>query len=246
MNNADPALTHTGWSPSAAATAIACFLGGLAGLGIVTAIEPVFPFPNLPEVPLQPSAKDLPLIAQHQVARGNYYSHNYAISFAILGGCMAAAVAIMTTKTRKLASLLAGSVLAASAGAAVSYFVGRPLGVGIEQSKGFTIVEAGQLHLSVWLAMVVGLAFGIGWMQAGWTQALKAALSGLVAGGLAITVYLIAASVLFLSDNLGLLIPLSSAHKAFWLASCTLVLGLAPVVLRLAAHRSPAVPAVTQ
>ncbi len=225
LSPASPSSTSA-WSPSIFSAVAACVLGGVLGLGIASSIDPAFPYPDLRPVPQEPSAKDKPLIELHQKARGEFYSHNYAVSFAILGACLGGAVGLFTTRTRRLPSAFVGALLAAVAGAGVSMTVGTTIGVALEQSKGFSLVEAGGLHLSTWGAMIAALALGIGWIRGGAAEGLKCGLSGAIASVLAVMVYLIAASALFLDDNMGRLIPLEIPHKTLWILTCTALVGL--------------------
>lgn len=223
MNDANVSAVGNAWLPSFTATLIATLLGGAIGLGIIMAIDPVFAFPNLPPVPEQPTDRDLELIQKHITARGQYFSYNYALEFAILGGILAAAIGFCTCRSRKIPSAIVGASAAAIAGGVSGLLSGKPIGEAIEQSQGFTLTQAGMFHWSVWGAMTIAMAVAIGWVQGGFRQAVQAAIAGAVASILAVLLYLVAASVIFLSDNLAHLIPLETNHRGFWIASCAIL-----------------------
>lgn len=215
---------HHGWSPGLFNALAACLLGGICGYFVLNSFVPIFPFAELPEMGAFPSEE---LITQYKQAQYAFRSNNGAIDGAILGLCFGAFLGLLTVRTRRILSVVAGGIGGLIGGAVAGYCVGNFAAHGLINKTDQTILQSTLFHFLIWASIAVALSLGISMAQSSPTKQTIAGLTAaLVAGAIASISYNAIASTLFPLANLTFISPATAMERMLWIATGSIALAI--------------------
>jgi hypothetical protein len=211
------------WTPSLGMSLIGCLLGTLVGMGVIHAIDPYFPYANLPELGISPPPE---LVAKHHAARIEFQTRNYGLDFGLMGLILGGCVGLIATGVRRVPSAIAGGIGGALGGAISAYIVGGYVAQAIIASADQSLLQSSAMHVPVW-ASIFGVALlMIGLVQASPVKAISYGVIGAVAGSLAALAHNLVTPFIFGSANLLYLFPDSLSQRITWALLCSITLGL--------------------
>ncbi len=193
-------------------------------MGIVHAIDPVFPYADLPELGLAPSPE---LIAQHNAAQVAFRSCNYGLGLAIIGACLGLTYGGIVSPARRLLQGVLGAIGGTVGGAVSGYFLGILVAKLIIASENESLLQSTGLHFATWAiiaTIIVALVALVHRRVGGLISALTA---GIATGMMAAMCYVVASSFLFADANLVKLIPEALYGRIVWVVICAGSFGIA-------------------
>ncbi len=210
------------WSPTFAASLVACITGCLIGGALIQAIDPLFKFAELPELGIAPKPE---LVKKHQDATVAFWTNNYAVDFGLLGLCLGSAIGLLSTRRQRILSGLAGGFSGLLSGAVAGFAIGIFVAKSVLLSTDQSMVQSTLYHFSLWASLAACVLLMVGFVQRGWRGAFEGAAMGMVLGLAVSVVYNLLSSVIFANSNLMMLLPSSTVERGFWLLICSSVLG---------------------
>ncbi len=211
------------WSPTFAASLVACFTGCLIGGALIQAIDPFFKFAELPELGIAPKPE---LVKKFQDATVAFWTNNYATDFGLLGLSLGGAIGLLATRRRRILSGLAGGFGGLLSGAAAGFAIGIFVAKSVLLSSDQSLVQSTLFHFSLWASLTACVLLIVGYVQQGWRVAFECAVIGVVLGLAVSVVYNLLSSVIFANSNLLMLLPSSTVERGVWLLICSSVLGI--------------------
>ncbi len=233
------------WQPALVPTLIACLSTAMLTAFVIHTIDPVFKFPNLPELGLSPSVE---LVEQHHQAQIDFRQRNYATYFGIGGLVIGAGLGLVTARKRRLLSTVLAAVATGAAGALAAYLTGLQVAKYENLHSDPTLSETVVLHVSVWVPLCAVACFCVALLHDGIQSAIFHGVIGATAGLLIALVINIAIPFLFTFSNLILLVPTATPQRfiQFALAGSLLALVLTVGASRLQIDQSKPVIARTE
>jgi hypothetical protein len=215
--NSDPNVKA--WSPKLIAFSIASIVGLALGAIIVGAINPFFPFENLPELGISPSPE---LVKKHIAATYAFHSMNLGLNLGLMGLCFGIAFGSITAQRNRPLATVAGGLGGLVAGVLAGYLVGLYVAKAFIASADQSLVESTLIHFSSWLGILACVVLIVGYSQAGMTKAAAYLVAGIVAAMLLAVAYNLVTSILFPKANLLSVIPSTVNERIVWILVCSL------------------------
>ena len=212
-----------GWMPGIVGSLSACILGGLLSFIVLEMLAPIFPFADLPELGPTPSAK---LIQEYHKAEFAFRSNNGAADCATIGLCIGALMGLVTVRTKRVLSMIAGGIGGLIGGAIAGYLIGDLVAHGLIFKAEQTVLRSTLFHLAVWASIAVGFAFAICLVHPNVKQSLAALIAGLVSGAMASISYNALGSILYPMSDLSFIVPNSLNERVLWFATGAIALGV--------------------
>lgn len=196
-------------------------LGGVIGFLVLNATHPFFPFEELPELGMTPSAE---LVKQYHQAEYTFRSSNGAVDCGILGGCLGLLMGIFAVQRRALGAIVTG-VVGLAFGAIAGFVIGRLVGNALINSVPQTLAQSAFYHGTVWGSIGVGVGACVALLNRS-SAFLNTSIFGLVGGVLGAIVFNIVAPIVAPAANLSILTPETAAERGVWIGSAAVCIGL--------------------
>lgn len=175
------------------------------------------------EIPQNPSAD---FLVRYHAAFRYMYTINYAFTFAIMGGLLGLAIALVATKENRQRVLASSSIGGSLAGALGGLLLGLVTAYSLKESISSPIVLLGIsieplvqttiLQCAIW--STVGIGIGCGWTVAvlGRSEISTGIQGGLAGGLLGGVAYSLVGAVLFPNTNAFLFVPERLTERLIW------------------------------
>lgn len=197
------------------ATTVSVALGMLVGGWSIHAIDPFFPFADLPDLGISPPPE---LVERFRSATFAFHSQNLAVNLGLMGLTMGLAIGLGTTHYRRWISGICGALCGASGGAITGYFLGMQVASAVIESADQSLVQAATVHFASWAGLLVPISIVVGSLQDGVQKALlNYAVLALLLSVIGGVCYIICGSLFVPETNLLFPIPKNLAGRAIWL-----------------------------
>lgn len=232
--------------------ALAVFIASLLGAIVVGQVGDVVVMPDdFANMPLQPSPE---YMARYQAALSRMTSGNFALRFAIIGGCVGAAIGLAAAIKNRGLAVLGGMLGGGLAGAASGFILGRASAylTNVTQGESINLVgipidpmlQTTAMQCFSWA--LVGIGIGLGWALAdrggkpAATSMLQAIQGGLLGGILAGIIFSVAAAIFFTVSNAFTFVPEKLSERVVWATIGGVSVGVG--LLMAASKRAAALP----